>query len=183
MSEKTNPKHKSPGYETSDARIGPILMSIIALFALLAVAFVSMYSLYGFFKRTNEEAAAPRSPLALERPLPPEPRLQVHPEMDWQTFRARQDSILNNVGWVSREAGIVRLPIERAMEMVLQRGFPVREQAGKEDEGEWKREEEQGVKMHHRGEVEGKRQFEDEKEQQVEREIEEEREIEDRGQR
>jgi hypothetical protein len=35
-----------------------------------------------------------------------------------------EDSILNSYGWVDQKAGIVRIPIERAMDIVAQRGLP-----------------------------------------------------------
>ena len=56
--------------------------------------------------------------------VPPEPRLQVDPSEELQVFRKEQDQILNSYGWVSREDGRVRIPIERAMELVVQGRFP-----------------------------------------------------------
>lgn len=52
------------------------------------------------------------------------PRLQVSPSADLKDFRAREALELSTYGWVDRTAGIVRIPIERAMELALRRGFP-----------------------------------------------------------
>ena len=57
---------------------------------------------------------------------PPSPRLQLAPPADLQTFRAREEAELNSYGWINRTAGVVRIPIDRAMELVLQEGLPVR---------------------------------------------------------
>jgi hypothetical protein len=57
---------------------------------------------------------------------PPGPQLQVSPPADWQTFFARQETEANTYGWVNRTAGVVRVPIERAMDLFLQQGLPVR---------------------------------------------------------
>jgi hypothetical protein len=57
------------------------------------------------------------------------PQLQVSPRLDLSEFRAREDEQLTNYGWVNRSAGVVRVPIERAMELVLQRGLAVRTNA------------------------------------------------------
>jgi hypothetical protein len=54
------------------------------------------------------------------------PRLQVSPPLDLEAFRAKEQTELNTYGWINRTSGIVRVPIERAMEMVLQEGLPTR---------------------------------------------------------
>ncbi|MGH7971105.1 MAG: hypothetical protein ACREIC_20475, partial [Limisphaerales bacterium] len=59
-------------------------------------------------------------------PTPPSPRLQLSPPLDLQVFRTREETELTNYGWVNRTAGVVRIPIERAMALVLQEGLPVR---------------------------------------------------------
>lgn len=56
------------------------------------------------------------------------PHLQLTPPEDLQKFRAREESELNSYGWIDRTAGVVRIPIARAMELVLERGLPVRTQ-------------------------------------------------------
>jgi hypothetical protein len=43
-----------------------------------------------------------------------------------QTYYHSQQNILNTYGWIDRQNGIVRLPIDRAMQLLLQRGLPVR---------------------------------------------------------
>jgi len=58
--------------------------------------------------------------------LPPEPRLQVSAPKDLEQYKAAQGEILNSYGWVDQKAGIVRIPIERAMDILVQRGLPVR---------------------------------------------------------
>ena len=66
--------------------------------------------------------------------LPPEPRLQgapgheVEPIQELKDLRAAEDALLNSYGWVDRNAGITRIPIERAMDKLLQQGLPVREE-------------------------------------------------------
>jgi hypothetical protein len=54
------------------------------------------------------------------------PHLQLSPAEDLEQFRAREEAELNTYGWIDRTAGVVRVPIERAMELVLQRGLPTR---------------------------------------------------------
>ncbi len=56
----------------------------------------------------------------------PNPNLQMNPRADVVTFRAREDEELNSYGWINRTSGVVRIPIERAMELIAQRGLPTR---------------------------------------------------------
>jgi hypothetical protein len=56
----------------------------------------------------------------------PEPRLQVDYFSDLDRIRADWSQHLNTYGWLDKNAGVVHIPIERAMELTLQRGLPVR---------------------------------------------------------
>jgi len=57
-----------------------------------------------------------------ERNLPG--TLACHQSLDMEAFRASEDVLLNNYEWVDRKHGVVRIPINRAMEMLVQRGTP-----------------------------------------------------------
>ena len=78
---------------------------------------------------TRREARARRAeyPLAAaqENRLPPEPRLQTNPREDLRELaRAAKTQILDVYGWVDRNAGVVRIPIDEAMKLTLERGLP-----------------------------------------------------------
>ena len=47
-------------------------------------------------------------------------------QKDLKQYKATEDQILNSYGWVDQKAGVVRIPIDKAMDILLQRGFPVR---------------------------------------------------------
>jgi hypothetical protein len=53
------------------------------------------------------------------RSLPAGPRLQVNPDRDIERLRAAEQEHLTTYGWVDSNAGIVRIPIERAIQMTL----------------------------------------------------------------
>ena len=61
--------------------------------------------------------------------LPPQPRLQPDPVGDLHKLRQQEDDILETYGWVDQGAGIGHVPIERAKELLLQRGLPSRANA------------------------------------------------------
>ena len=53
----------------------------------------------------------------------------VFPEL--QQMRAAEDQILNSYGWVDQKKGVVRVPIARAIDLLAQRGLPMRAAHGK----------------------------------------------------
>ena len=55
---------------------------------------------------------------------PPEPRLEPLPLAPGQRMRAEEDAILTTYGWVDQKAGFARIPIDRALEILVQRGLP-----------------------------------------------------------
>jgi hypothetical protein len=94
--------------------IGLALMVIVSL-----TLVVWFFRIYG--------ALQPRVPAASAlatrgEPLPPPPRLQASPESDLSAMRAREDAVLYSYGWVDRRNGIVRIPITRAMDLLVEKG-------------------------------------------------------------
>ena len=112
------------GHEKSDLSIVAITIFGIVLTGVLIAALVSMAWLFGFFESWQARQDVPPSPLATTRSGPPQPLLQVHPVQDLKSLRAAEDRILTSYGWVNKEAGIARIPIARAMEIVVERGLP-----------------------------------------------------------
>ena len=53
----------------------------------------------------------------------PQPRLQIDPQNDLTHTQARDQELLNSYGWVDRRTGTVRIPIERAMDLLAERGL------------------------------------------------------------
>ncbi len=129
MSETHNiPPHTNNGrgHEESDASVSAVTKFGIGLAIISAVVLVLMVWLQNFFSNQTKRTTPPPSPLMAERQLPPGPRLQVAPAKDLDKVRATEDSVLNSYGWVVRDGGVVRIPIDRAIELVVQRGLPVR---------------------------------------------------------
>ena len=113
----------NPGYETRDVNLRLIMASLIGLSILIVVALLLMWGMFRFLANRQASLNVPLSPLAGSQ-QPPEPRLQASPAQELQQLRAEEDEILNSYGWVNKEAEVVRIPIERAMELTLERGLP-----------------------------------------------------------
>jgi hypothetical protein len=55
----------------------------------------------------------------------PIPKLEDHPVDDLAAYRAKQERVTATYGWVDKPGGIVRIPIDEAMRLLLERGLPV----------------------------------------------------------
>jgi hypothetical protein len=124
-------------HEPQDVNVRGILIFGAALLVSAVVIHLILWWMLDYFA-VRENKAEPKShPLASERQqLPPEPRLQGMPgheeaaPTEMQKFSTREEDVLNSYGWVDQKAGIVRIPIEQAKKLLLERGLPVRPQAG-----------------------------------------------------
>lgn len=119
------------GYEVRDASIRLILWLSVGIIGLVVVAFVVIALFYNFLNMSQAAQLGPPPPLLEEaQGLPPGPLLQRDPALEWREMHSQQDAILNNYGWVDKDAGVIHIPIERAIELTLERGLPSRPQAG-----------------------------------------------------
>jgi hypothetical protein len=113
------------GHEKTDASISGLVKFGVGLFLLIVVVLFSMRSMFEHFS-TTQQLGPPASPFEETRTLPPAPRLQVHPVQELKQLRDGENDKLNSYGWVDQKAGIARIPVDRAMELLLTRGLPVR---------------------------------------------------------
>jgi len=125
MSERNRPGDAG-SYEKRDVNVAKIA---VFTFVLLAVFGLAGYLVpYFVFKAMNEDHqqtdAAP--PLYQPGQLAPGPRLQVKEAKDLREKLDAERSLLTTTAWVDRDNGIVRIPIEHAMDLVARRGLPQR---------------------------------------------------------
>ena len=111
------------GYETSDVDPKPVIWFGVALAAMVAVTIAAMAWMFDYLAAREDRLDASGSPLADTRERPAAPPLQVTPSSDLTQMRAREEALLNSYGWVDRQEGLVRIPIERAMEILAGRGL------------------------------------------------------------
>ncbi len=114
------------GYERRDISVRVVGLFLLGLLVSVGVVLLLMALLFNYLTAREAARDVPLSPLAEARPLPPEPRLQVQAREDLKALRAAEDALLNSYGWVDAKAGVVRIPIERAMELLVERGLPAR---------------------------------------------------------
>jgi hypothetical protein len=113
------------GHEKSDAGVHAAGILGGAFVILLVFGLVTGYLAFRFFS-TSETVGPPASTLSSSRPIPSGPRLQVSAHEDLVNYLQHQQQTLDSYGWVDQKAGVVRVPIDQAMDMVLKNGLPVR---------------------------------------------------------
>lgn len=118
-------ERREPAYERRDIGGGVLVAAVVVL--LLAVALVHVLTTVLFVVFTGEQPVilGPTPAPQVTPPIPPEPRLQVAPADEFRRLQATQEAILGNYGWVDQEAGVVRIPIDQAMDLLLERGLPL----------------------------------------------------------
>ena len=117
--------NREEGYEHRDANIRALLQFAFWLAVLLIVVLVGMRWTFNYLS-AKEPLGPPPTPFENARVIPPMPRLQVEPHQDLKTYCSQEMSDLESYGWVDSQNGIVRIPVDRAMDKILQQGLPVR---------------------------------------------------------
>lgn len=119
-------------HEHRDVNVWAIGKIAIALALLTIASIFLMFGVFRYFEVRENAGQAPVPPAAIieSNKLPPQPRLIENEPQDLQEYRAEQDRTLDTYGWVDQQHGVVRIPISRAMDLLVQRGFPARPQAG-----------------------------------------------------
>jgi hypothetical protein len=138
----------SKGYEASDVRVSGVVVFLVALTIFAAVVGLLAYGVGKVLDARMNKEDGPPSRWAKQvdvRPLGtmpsnpelqsklsemtqnfPTPRVQTDDgNQDVADLHAREDLLLDNYSWVDESKGKVRIPIERAMELIAQRGLPV----------------------------------------------------------
>src|ERR1017187_7787739 len=125
-----NNKHRA-GFEESDVNVVAVGKFGIALLLVTLAAMALLFGVFRYFQAGAGGQAISVDPTKVF----PHPQLQAAPIPDLKAVRAAEEQVLNSYGWVDQQKGIVRIPIARAMELVVKKGLPVRATAPPGAEG------------------------------------------------
>jgi hypothetical protein len=134
---QNNPQPVSPEslarrHEARDPHLRNVVIVIASVAFMIIFCLASAGILAAIF--SNHRPMQKMSPLGLIaapnlKPLErfPKPNLQIDDDHAERTsLLAAQNQKLNSYGWIDRSNGIVQIPIERAMDLLAQRGLPTR---------------------------------------------------------
>jgi len=134
-------KHSETEFERQDLRPRVVYAFLIGLALMGTLVFFVVLGLYDAIDAYQRRHQPPQNPLvapetdtrrvspeAIERF--PQPRLERNERLEINDFRLAEEQTLYSYGWVDQQAGIVRVPIDRAMELIAQRGLSTTPKVG-----------------------------------------------------
>lgn len=117
--------HRDVLFEPSDMDVRRIILIGSGLLITVAIIVTLIYFYFAFLRDERARSSPPPLPMNLHGDVvPPEPRLQASPTRDLLQLRTYEDAVLQKYGWVDKNHGRVAIPIDRAMELLVQRGIP-----------------------------------------------------------
>jgi len=134
------------GFERRDVGIAGVIYFLVGLAVAGVIVHFVVSGLYSHLDKQTETQQSPVSPLVTNAPkdtrhLPPEysgnyadylkknfpsPQLEIDERMELNKDRLREEQTLSTYDWIDQKAGTVRIPIDRAMDLIAQRGLPTR---------------------------------------------------------
>ena len=127
MNYPTEPEgNPTVAHEQTDADTHAVTQFGIALVLVVLLSQLGLWWLFNTFTQRENKLSPPVTALVrAQAPTePPEPRLQANPQADMRTMREKEETALNHYGWVDAGRGVVRIPIDRALDLVADRGLP-----------------------------------------------------------
>jgi len=159
MSHDTHPTNSTGhgDYERRDIGVSGVVYFIIGLAVALVIASFVVDGLYKYLEHRSDDEQPGVSPLSTStakdtRRLPeeyktdaegkdyekyldknfPSPQLETDERSELNKIRLGEENTLSTYDYVDKNAGTVRIPIDRAMDLIVQRGLPTRQQSGTE---------------------------------------------------
>jgi hypothetical protein len=118
-------ENRDVAYEKRDVNPRAILWVGVSILVSAVIIHFAVWGLFDLFNaREARQGKPPASLVNTKRQPQPMPRLQTDAPADLQKLRMREDAALESYGWVDRERGIAHIPVERAMELLVERGLP-----------------------------------------------------------
>lgn len=136
--ERTDP---NTGFEHEDLSAKGLYAFLLSLALFGVLVYFVLLGLLHFMNKYDQSHQPPQSPLAKPETNTrsvsnadiekfPQPRLESDERREITGFRLQEEKTLHSYGWVNANAGTMHIPIDRAMELVAQRGLPTKPQAG-----------------------------------------------------
>jgi hypothetical protein len=148
MSNQTHPANSTGngGYERQDIGVAPVLYFLLGLAVAGLLVYFVVNGIYSSLEKQSEAQQTSMSPLITKAPtdtrkLPtdyrnylqqnfPSPQLEIDERNQLDKIRIEEEQTLSTYDWIDQNAGTVRIPIDRAMDLLAQRGLPVRTETG-----------------------------------------------------
>ncbi len=126
-SKPMEPVDASAGWEKRDVNIRGLFQFAFWMAVVLAVTMIGMRFTFNSYKKAMPLGATASPMVKLtDRMIPSGPLLQVHPHQELEAYCSAQQQNVNTYAWVDQPSGVVRIPVDRAIELILAKGLPAR---------------------------------------------------------
>lgn len=137
-------------YERSDISASAVVYFLVGLAVFLLITHFAVTGIYHYLDKQAEAQQAPVNPLVTNAPtdtrhLPekyrggkgyeeylkdsfPAPQLETDERRQLDDIRTKEEQTLSTYDYIDQKAGTVRIPIDRAMDLIAQHGLPTRSQ-------------------------------------------------------
>ncbi len=126
MTDHDRPQHEPAEFD-SEIHVRAIFGSVVGLALLVAFSFAAMFAFSKVLK--SQSIARDPAPLPVAEANQPRPRpraaLQADPTADMVKFAKEEAAALTSYAWVDRAGGVAQIPVDRALDLVAERGHPV----------------------------------------------------------
>jgi len=133
-------------FEHEDLGTRGVFGFLIGLAIVGVVIYFIIVGMYSFLDKYEREQSSTASPLTTSRDISSRhidyapgqgdyvdkkfkdngaPMLEIDERTQLRQYLMNQENRLNSYGWVDEKAGVAHIPIERAMDLIVQRGVPV----------------------------------------------------------
>jgi hypothetical protein len=147
MSEQLEHDPHETSFERQDLSVTGVFYFMIGLAVVIALVYGIVGGMYKFLESTDKKRQAPVNPMAIKTGVDtrsmtfptvqqkvdetfPQPVLEHSERLQYHNFAKEQDKVLASYDWVDQKNGVVRIPIDKAMDLLAQRGLPVRPEGG-----------------------------------------------------
>jgi hypothetical protein len=139
MTDPTNHENGHGGYERQDLQVSGILYFLLTIVVVTTLCLFGLRGVFAFLDHREKALQPAVNPLVTNVPTDtrhvapgypqgvfPNPKLEEDERGQLNGIRLEEEKTLDSYGWVDEKAGTVRIPIDRAMDLLVQRGLPVR---------------------------------------------------------
>jgi hypothetical protein len=110
------------GYETRDVRPRAVILLGVGLLIVAVSVHLLLWWLFRRLEASAKRSDPPITPLARDASPAETPGLKLN--LAYRDFEQADRQRLQSYGWIDKEQGVVHLPIERAMQLLVERGLP-----------------------------------------------------------
>lgn len=111
-------------HESSDVNLRALALSGLVMTIGAGMLHIVLWGVYSQFEARERLGENPQPQFVDRGENPDVPVLQPDPHEDLLSLRRDEQKALDSYAWVDARAGVVRIPVDRAIDLIAERGLP-----------------------------------------------------------